>query len=120
MFRYLAFSLLACLALTGCSSDGTPSTTSSNASATVGAGANENRFFPSLVRGDVQLFALDSDPAEPDGYTADSKQARWLQASPSTGFRTSSTAWAAMSCTSSVSLFPRAWCATRTFTVSCS
>ncbi|HYQ02037.1 MAG TPA: metallophosphoesterase [Polyangiaceae bacterium] len=73
-----------------------------------GAGAKENRFFPSLgnhdwyapgaqpyfdyftlpnneryyqlVRGDVQLFALDSDPAEPDGYTADSKQAEWLQA----------------------------------------
>jgi len=73
-----------------------------------GAGAEQNRFFPSLgnhdwyatgaqpfldyfslpnneryyqlVRGDVELFALDSDFAEPDGNTADSKQARWLQA----------------------------------------
>jgi len=73
-----------------------------------GAGAKENQFFPSLgnhdwlspgaqpyldyfslpnneryyqvVRGDVQLFALDSDFAEPDGNTADSKQAQWLRA----------------------------------------
>jgi len=73
-----------------------------------GPGARENRFFPSLgnhdwysldarpyldffslpnneryyqiVRGNVQLFALDSDPAEPDGTSSDSKQARWLQA----------------------------------------
>lgn len=73
-----------------------------------GAGADLNRFFPSLgnhdwyatgaqpyldyfslpgneryyqlVRGDVQLFALDSDFAEPDGNTADSEQAEWLQA----------------------------------------
>jgi tartrate-resistant acid phosphatase type 5 len=33
-----------------------------------------------LVRGDVHLFALNSDPAEPDGIGATSKQARWLQA----------------------------------------
>jgi tartrate-resistant acid phosphatase type 5 len=33
-----------------------------------------------LVRGDVHLFALDSDPQEPDGITATSKQAQWLQA----------------------------------------
>jgi len=73
-----------------------------------GAGAEQNRFFPSLgnhdwyapgaqpfldyfslpnneryyqvVCGEVELFALDSDFAEPDGNTADSKQARWLQA----------------------------------------
>ncbi|HET7538482.1 MAG TPA: metallophosphoesterase [Polyangiaceae bacterium] len=73
-----------------------------------GSGAKENRFFPSLgnhdwytagaepyldyftlpnneryyqvTRGNVQLFALDSDPAEPDGTAADSKQARWLSA----------------------------------------
>ncbi len=71
-------------------------------------GAQENRFFPCLgnhdwyapgaapyldyfslpnneryyqiVRGSVQLFALDSDPAEPDGTSKDSKQARWLEA----------------------------------------
>jgi len=73
-----------------------------------GRGARQNRFFPSLgnhdwysldaqpyldffslpnneryyqvVLGNVQLFALDSDPAEPDGTTSDSIQARWLQA----------------------------------------
>lgn len=73
-----------------------------------GSGAKENRFFPSLgnhdwytagakpyldyftlpnneryyqiQRRNVQLFALDSDPSEPDGTSADSKQARWLQA----------------------------------------
>lgn len=33
-----------------------------------------------FVRGDVHLFALNSDPAEPDGIGATSKQARWLQA----------------------------------------
>jgi hypothetical protein len=73
-----------------------------------GAGASENRFFPSLgnhdwlapgaepyrayftlpgneryydfVRGNVHLFALDSDPSEPDGVGVDSAQARWLKA----------------------------------------
>jgi tartrate-resistant acid phosphatase type 5 len=73
-----------------------------------GAGAADNRFFPSLgnhdwltpdaapylayfslpgneryydfTRGDVHLFALDSDPSEPDGVTADSAQAEWLRA----------------------------------------
>jgi tartrate-resistant acid phosphatase type 5 len=73
-----------------------------------GSGAEHNRFFPSLgnhdwyasgarpfldyfslpnneryyrfERGDVELFALDSDSAEPDGNTADSKQAQWLEA----------------------------------------
>jgi tartrate-resistant acid phosphatase type 5 len=73
-----------------------------------GEGAEENRFFPSLgnhdwaslgaqpyldyfslpnneryyqiVRGNVQLFALDSDVQEPDGTTVDSKQAHWLEA----------------------------------------
>jgi tartrate-resistant acid phosphatase type 5 len=72
-----------------------------------GAGATENAFFPSLgnhdwyslgarpyldffslpnneryydvVRGPVQLFALDSDPNEPDGTSADSVQGRWLE-----------------------------------------
>ena len=72
-----------------------------------GSGAQQNQFFPSLgnhdwytagakpyldyfslpnneryydvVRGSVQLFALDSDPSEPDGTTVDSAQARWLQ-----------------------------------------
>ena len=73
-----------------------------------GAGAGENRFFPSLgnhdwltagaqpyldyftlpgneryydfVRGNVHLFALDSDPSEPDGVAVDSAQAQWLRA----------------------------------------
>jgi len=72
-----------------------------------GRGASENRFFPSLgnhdwdsleakpyldyfslpsnerhydfVRGPVQLFALDSDPREPDGTDFDSVQGRWLR-----------------------------------------
>ena len=72
-----------------------------------GCGAVRNRFFPSLgnhdwmtegakpyldyfalpgneryydfVWGPVHLFALDSDPAEPDGNTADSVQAAWLK-----------------------------------------
>jgi len=73
-----------------------------------GKGAQENRFFPCLgnhdwialgaqpyldyfslpnneryyqvVRGNVQLFALDSDSSEPDGTGIDSKQAHWLEA----------------------------------------
>jgi len=73
-----------------------------------GVGAADNRFFPCLgnhdwyslgaqpyldyfslpnneryydvVRGSVQLFAIDSDANEPDGTSADSAQARWLQA----------------------------------------
>ena len=73
-----------------------------------GPGARENRFFPSLgnhdwfslgaqpyldyfslpnneryydvVRGSVQLFALDSDPSEPDGNTVGSVQAAWFEA----------------------------------------
>ena len=73
-----------------------------------GPRTSSNRFFPSLgnhdyytrngeayrdyftlpgngryydfVRGDVHLFALDSDPLEPDGILATSKQAQWLQA----------------------------------------
>jgi len=72
-----------------------------------GCGATRNRFFPSLgnhdwmttgarpyldyfslpgneryydvARGPLHLFALDSDPSEPDGVTADSVQARWLK-----------------------------------------
>lgn len=71
-----------------------------------GEGSATNRFFPSLgnhdwatrslpylsyfvlpgneryydfVWGDVHLFAVDSDPHEPDGITADSVQARWLE-----------------------------------------
>ena len=73
-----------------------------------GPGASENHFFPSLgnhdwytpgaapyfeyftlpgneryyavSRGPVDFFALDSDPNEPDGIKADSKQAAWLKA----------------------------------------
>lgn len=72
-----------------------------------GAGSAENRFFPSagnhdwntgnlngyldyfdlpgneryydFVRGPVHFFALDSDPKEPDGTKASSKQAAWLR-----------------------------------------
>jgi tartrate-resistant acid phosphatase type 5 len=72
-----------------------------------GQGSDHNRFFPTLgnhdwrapgarpyleyftlpgneryyevVWGPLHLFALDSDPHEPDGITADSVQARWLQ-----------------------------------------
>jgi hypothetical protein len=77
-----------------------------------GPGARENRFFPSLgnhdwytagarpyldyftlpgneryydfVRGDVHFFAIDSDPSEPDGIEATSKQASWLKATLAT------------------------------------
>lgn len=73
-----------------------------------GAGAQVNRFFPSLGNHDwrtpgaqpyleyftlpgneryydftwglVQFFIIDSDPHEPDGYEWDSDQAKWLQA----------------------------------------
>jgi hypothetical protein len=73
-----------------------------------GAGAAENRFFPTLgnhdwyttgaqpyldylqlpgneryydfVRGPVHFFALDSDGNEPDGTDSNSKQAQWLKA----------------------------------------
>jgi len=73
-----------------------------------GPRTSSNRFFPSLgnhdyysrngeayrdyftlpgngryyefVVGDVHLFALDSDPLEPDGVTATSRQAQWLRA----------------------------------------
>jgi tartrate-resistant acid phosphatase type 5 len=73
-----------------------------------GCGGPRNRFFPSLgnhdwmttgarpyldyfalpgneryydvVWGAVHFFALDSDPSEPDGNTADSVQAKWLEA----------------------------------------
>jgi tartrate-resistant acid phosphatase type 5 len=72
-----------------------------------GAGAKDNRFFPSLgnhdwmsdaarpyldyftlpgneryydvERGNVHLFSIDSDPHEPDGIDAGSVQARWLK-----------------------------------------
>lgn len=72
-----------------------------------GQGGDQNRFFPSLGNhdwrtpgarpyleyftlpgneryyeltwGPLHLFALDSDPHEPDGITVDSTQARWLQ-----------------------------------------
>jgi hypothetical protein len=33
-----------------------------------------------FVRGSVHFFALNSDPAEPDGISATSRQAQWLQA----------------------------------------
>jgi hypothetical protein len=72
-----------------------------------GCGATRNRFFPSLGNhdwmaegarpyldyftlpgneryydvawGDVHVFVLDSDPSEPDGITAESRQAAWLR-----------------------------------------
>ena len=74
---------------------------------TYGTGSNVNRFFPALgnhdwysdsanpylnyfelpgneryydiIRGDVHLFILNSDPNEPHGYTDTSIQARWLK-----------------------------------------
>ncbi len=73
-----------------------------------GQGAHKNRFWPALgnhdweagdvspylqyfnlpgngryydvVQGPVHLFALDTDPREPDGITAESTQGKWLQA----------------------------------------
>jgi hypothetical protein len=75
---------------------------------TYGPGASSNRFYPTMgnhdwnalgrvayfgyftlpgneryydvVRGPVHLFALSSDPREPDGVTSDSIQGRWAQA----------------------------------------
>ena len=38
-----------------------------------------NERYYDLVRGDVHLFMLDSDSREPDGVTATSTQAQWLQ-----------------------------------------
>ncbi len=38
-----------------------------------------NERYYDVVWGPVHLFAIDSDPREPDGITADSPQARWLQ-----------------------------------------
>ncbi|HMI85671.1 MAG TPA: metallophosphoesterase [Polyangiaceae bacterium] len=40
-----------------------------------------NERYYDIGLGLVHLFAVDSDPREPDGTTADSVQARWLQAS---------------------------------------
>jgi tartrate-resistant acid phosphatase type 5 len=37
-----------------------------------------NERYYEVMSGPVQLFALDSDPSEPDGITADSAQAAWL------------------------------------------
>ena len=82
-----------------------------------GPRTSSNRFFPSLgnhdyytrngeayrdyftlpgngryydfVRGDVHLFALNSDPAEPDGVDANSVQAQWLRA----GLAASTSRW---------------------------
>ncbi|MGC4093953.1 MAG: metallophosphoesterase [Polyangiaceae bacterium] len=82
-----------------------------------GRGASKNRFFPSLgnhdwytagvkpyldyfelpgneryydfVWGSVHVFALDSDPSEPDGVLSDSKQATWL----STRLASSTSRW---------------------------
>jgi hypothetical protein len=82
-----------------------------------GPGADQNRFFPALGNhdwrtphawpyleyfslpgneryydltwGPLHLFALDSDPHEPDGVTADSDQARWLE----TRLAASTSAW---------------------------
>jgi tartrate-resistant acid phosphatase type 5 len=39
---------------------------------------NNERYYD-VVRGSVQLFALDSDPNEPDGTSFDSVQGRWLE-----------------------------------------
>ena len=39
---------------------------------------NNGRYY-SVERGPVAIFALDSMPGEPDGWTSDSPQAQWLQ-----------------------------------------
>ena len=39
-----------------------------------------NERYYTFTQGDVQFFALDSDSREPDGITASSPQAQWLQA----------------------------------------
>ncbi|MFN8443817.1 MAG: metallophosphoesterase [Caldilineaceae bacterium] len=39
---------------------------------------NNERYYD-MVRGNVHLFAVDSDPHEPDGNTSNSTQAQWLQ-----------------------------------------
>jgi hypothetical protein len=41
---------------------------------------NERYYDVALLGGKVHLFALDSDPREPDGVTAGSAQARWAEA----------------------------------------
>ncbi len=38
-----------------------------------------NERYYSVREGNVELFAIDSDPHEPDGITADSAQGRWLK-----------------------------------------
>jgi tartrate-resistant acid phosphatase type 5 len=43
-----------------------------------------NERYYDVTVGPVHLFALDSDPREPDGSTEDSPQARWLEATLST------------------------------------
>jgi hypothetical protein len=40
---------------------------------------NNERYYD-FVKGPVHFFALDADPNEPDGESADSKQAEWLKA----------------------------------------
>ena len=39
-----------------------------------------NERYYEFVRGPVHFFAIDSDPHEPDGVSADSRQGRWLKA----------------------------------------
>lgn len=45
--------------------------------------SNSKRYYD-VLRGNVHLFSLDSDPHEPDGYESTSKQSRWLQSALST------------------------------------
>lgn len=86
-------------------------------SGTYGAGADTNKFFPSLgnhdwasnyasaylnyfflpgneryydfIKGSVHFFVIDSDPAEPDGIDSSSVQARWLK----NGLQSSTSCW---------------------------
>ena len=41
---------------------------------------SKNELYYDFTEGPVHFFMLDSNPEEPDGATADSKQAQWLQA----------------------------------------
>ena len=55
----------------------------------VNTGSSGNERYYDFIQGPVHFFAIDSDPAEPDGTTVDSAQAAWLQ----TALAASATPW---------------------------